>query len=262
MSDHDEHAGPESIEFHLTDDDLPPEALKDCMRPPKVSTLVHCIHCNEEYDSWRIVYRVRVGYDGKVRGFWDCPMPGCDGAGFQFDIFPVDRNYIAEEGQPQGEWVEDHDDDCTCEDCEEMRKEIEEFEREHPIVPIAKTEDDSECEEQEASAESNDNDRRRINEAMAGLREPDDRIPLDDLLPDGPEDGTDQGDGLTPEVMMQIEQRMGLSPSSPQNVAFPPPSSQPRKPLPLPPNWRELLAKQDERDERAGGVVGEDDVPF
>jgi antitoxin HicB len=113
----------EYVEFHLSDSDLPPEALRDPMRPPKESTLVHCIHCDEEYDSWRMVYRVSVGHDGKVHGFWCCAMPGCDGAGFQFDIFPVDPNYIAEDGQPQGEWVDcdERDEDCDCEECAASR---------------------------------------------------------------------------------------------------------------------------------------------
>ena len=41
---------------------------------------------------------------GKTQGFWCCPMPGCDGIGFGFDIFPVDPEYRDERG-----WFADDD---------------------------------------------------------------------------------------------------------------------------------------------------------
>ncbi|HZZ79470.1 MAG TPA: hypothetical protein VFE62_13180 [Gemmataceae bacterium] len=70
----------------------------DIFRPPEIPTLVHCIHCDEEYDSYLIEWRETVCSDGKTRGFWCCPTPGCDGAGFGFDIFPVDPTYQDEGG--------------------------------------------------------------------------------------------------------------------------------------------------------------------
>jgi hypothetical protein len=39
-------------------------------------------------------------------GFWMCPTPNCDGAGFCFDIFPTDPDHPANEG-----WHYDDDDD-------------------------------------------------------------------------------------------------------------------------------------------------------
>lgn len=71
----------------------------DPFGPPAISTLVHCIHCGEEYDSFRIEWRVEQDADGKPHGFWCCPMPGCDGKGFCFDIFPVDPEYRDENGE-------------------------------------------------------------------------------------------------------------------------------------------------------------------
>ena len=36
--------------------------------------------------------------DGKLHGFWCCPIPGCDGRGFGFDILPTDPEYQDERG--------------------------------------------------------------------------------------------------------------------------------------------------------------------
>ena len=77
---------------------LPPEALEDCFRPPDEAVQVECIHCGNEYSSDAIVWRSVPGKD--IKGFWCCPIPGCDGVGFQFDIFPV------------GTW---DDDEADCE---------------------------------------------------------------------------------------------------------------------------------------------------
>ena len=76
---------------------LPPEALRDSFRPPDEPVRVECIHCGHEYSSDEIVWRRYP--DGK--GFWCCPIEGCDGKGFTFDIFPVgaweDDEYDEEE---------------------------------------------------------------------------------------------------------------------------------------------------------------------
>ncbi|MCI0366265.1 MAG: hypothetical protein L0Y44_10175 [Phycisphaerales bacterium] len=253
------------VEFHLTDDDLPPEALKDCMKPPRQSTLVACLHCGEEYDSWRMAYRVRAYSDGAVRGFWECGIPGCDGAGFMFDIFPTDPNYVAEDGALQGEWVEDHEDDCECEDCVQVRAEIEQWEKDHPLPATSAAEEaalaggateGSKSVEDQITA-----DRQRIQKAMAGLGplEEGGAIPLDDLLP-SPEESDEPADELSHETAMQIEHRLGLRTTGDRSSVSPPQTK--REPFPLPPNWRELLARQDERIENAGGEVGEDDIPF
>lgn len=70
----------------------------DPFYPPAISTLVHCLHCNEEYDSYRIEWRIEKSHDGSDHGFWCCPIEGCDGRGFGFDILPVDPHYRDERG--------------------------------------------------------------------------------------------------------------------------------------------------------------------
>ena len=79
----------------------------DPFHPPAIPTVVHCIHCGEEYDSYRIEWRVERDADGQEHGFWCCPMPGCGGMGFGFDIFPVDPEYRDENGELM--WCSDED---------------------------------------------------------------------------------------------------------------------------------------------------------
>jgi hypothetical protein len=96
----------------------------DPFGPPAISTIVHCIHCGEEYDSYRIEWRIERDPDGKEHGFWCCPMPLCDGKGFGFDIFPVDPEYRDENGELM--WCSD--DDEFSEDFEDAELEDGEIE--------------------------------------------------------------------------------------------------------------------------------------
>lgn len=82
------------------------DSPSDPFAPPTVSTEVCCIHCGEVYDSWQIEWRVMKNSRGEEQGFWCCPIAGCDGIGFGFDILPTDPNYEDEHGG----WV--HDDDA------------------------------------------------------------------------------------------------------------------------------------------------------
>lgn len=86
-------------------DPIDPQA--DHFRPPSIPTLVWCMHCHEEYDSWKMHYEIVTGKDGEPHGFWRCGTPGCNGAGFGFDIHPVDEDYIDPDGRDMGEWSED-----------------------------------------------------------------------------------------------------------------------------------------------------------
>ena len=85
----------------------PLDADADPFRPPEIPTLVGCLHCGQEYESFLIEWRVLRDSDGKPHGFWCCPMDGCDGRGFGFDILPVDPNYQDE----RGGWVHDDEED-------------------------------------------------------------------------------------------------------------------------------------------------------
>jgi hypothetical protein len=84
-----------------------PKPGADPFGPPVVPTLVGCLHCGQEYDSYRIEWRIGTTASGKPWGFWACPIEGCDGKGFGFDILPVDPNYRDEHGG----WIHDDEDE-------------------------------------------------------------------------------------------------------------------------------------------------------
>ncbi len=80
------------------------ERDSDPFHPPTIPTEVSCLHCGQVYESYLIHWEEDEA-DGHTRGFWCCPTPGCDGLGFGFDIFPTDKDYVGEDGEPM--WVED-----------------------------------------------------------------------------------------------------------------------------------------------------------
>ncbi|MBN2578594.1 MAG: hypothetical protein JXB10_06340 [Pirellulales bacterium] len=80
----------------MSDNPLDPQA--DPFKPPEIPIEVHCLHCDQEYDSYLIEWRECISADGTPQGFWCCPTPGCDGIGFGFDILPTDPNYQDEHG--------------------------------------------------------------------------------------------------------------------------------------------------------------------
>jgi len=90
----------------------PLDSSSDPFGPPAISVLVSCLHCGESYESYRIEWRIETDSDGKPHGFWCCPIEGCDGKGFGFDILPVDPNYRDENGG----WVWDDDEESEGED--------------------------------------------------------------------------------------------------------------------------------------------------
>lgn len=100
--DHIELAGIESPPY----DPLDPAA--DCFRPPVLSTLVGCLHCGEVYESYLIEWRIERDGDGRQFGSWCCPISGCVGRGFGFDIFPIDQDWTDENGERM--WDDDDDD--------------------------------------------------------------------------------------------------------------------------------------------------------
>lgn len=92
----------------------------DPFGPPTVNTEVCCLHCNETYDSYLIEWRVETLSDGREHGFWCCPMSGCDGRGFGFDILPTDPHYRDEHGG----WVWDDDEDLEDDNFDEGAEEV------------------------------------------------------------------------------------------------------------------------------------------
>ncbi len=87
----------------------PTDPENDPFYPPAIPTLVGCLHCGEEYESYQIEWRIETDTDGNPHGFWCCPTPGCDGKGFLFDIFPIDPDYQDERGG--WVWTDDADSD-------------------------------------------------------------------------------------------------------------------------------------------------------
>jgi len=73
--------------------DLKPDT--DPMKPPEEPIDVECIHCRRRYRSDAIVW------DERWR-MWVCPHPDCGGAGFGFDIWPLDRDYFIRKWKEAG----------------------------------------------------------------------------------------------------------------------------------------------------------------
>jgi len=88
------------------DDD---ERGSDPFGPPAIPTLVACLHCGEEYESYLIERRRERNADGQWRWWWCCATPNCDGRGFGFDILPIDEDWTDEEGNRM--WVSDDEED-------------------------------------------------------------------------------------------------------------------------------------------------------
>ena len=84
----------------------------DRMSPPKVPCECYCLHCERTFMSDGIWFQKVINARSGFRGFWMCPTPNCDGAGFTFDIFPTDPAHPANAG-----WSYSDDED---EDEEEL----------------------------------------------------------------------------------------------------------------------------------------------
>jgi len=96
-------------------------AENDPFRPPDIPILVQCLHCGQEYDSYLIEWVEEPG-DCDLPGFWCCPVEGCSGKGFGFDILPVDPDYRDERGgwasfDEEDDEDSDGDDDWEDEDA-------------------------------------------------------------------------------------------------------------------------------------------------
>src|SRR6185436_8147845 len=80
----------------------------DPMAPPAEPCECYCLHCGRTFMSDRMWFQRVINAKDGFPGFWMCPTPNCDGAGFCFDIFPTDPDHPANEG-----WhcADDGDDD-------------------------------------------------------------------------------------------------------------------------------------------------------
>lgn len=87
------------------------ESGRDPMAPPLVPCECACLHCRRMFMSDLMWFQRVVGDPSGFEGFWMCPTPNCGGAGFAFDIFPVDPDHPA-----NANW---HDDDEDEEESDE-----------------------------------------------------------------------------------------------------------------------------------------------
>ncbi len=83
----------------------------DPFRPPSKPVIVSCLHCGKHYDSDLMEWQILPGDDGALNGFWCCPTPECDGKGYEFDIFPIDKDGLAWFERADGEANDDEEDE-------------------------------------------------------------------------------------------------------------------------------------------------------
>lgn len=100
------------------------EVRRDPMGPPAEPCECFCLHCRRIFMSDQIWFQRVIGAQDGFPGFWMCPTPNCDGAGFTFDIFPTDPNHPANEGWQTTD--EDEDEEGGGADHEENEDQDEE----------------------------------------------------------------------------------------------------------------------------------------
>lgn len=97
-----------------SDEDFPPpwdaddpRRQKDQFAPPMVPCECYCLHCQRFFMSDLMWFQRVKNSKDESEGFWMCPTPNCDGAGFTFDIFPADPDHPANAGWT---WTDEEDD--------------------------------------------------------------------------------------------------------------------------------------------------------
>lgn len=111
QADASDQAGDNTAEENPRDrwDVNDPRRRDDCFAPPAEPCECWCMHCNRTFMSHGIWFQKVVNDPNGFAGFWMCPTPNCNGAGFTFDIFPTDPNHPANEGWRSGDddWDEE-----------------------------------------------------------------------------------------------------------------------------------------------------------
>ena len=88
-------------------DESPSDRDEVPFAPPATPVEVHCLHCERTFDSSLIELRDGAGPDGEPA--WCCPTPGCDAAGFCFDLWPTDPEWRDADGELVCQWDEEAD---------------------------------------------------------------------------------------------------------------------------------------------------------
>jgi hypothetical protein len=92
----------------MSDED---DETRDHMAPPKVPCLCWCLHCHRTFMSDQIWFQKVINDPAGFDGFWMCPTNNCGGAGYTFDIFPVDPNHPDNAGWHTFDDEEEFDED-------------------------------------------------------------------------------------------------------------------------------------------------------
>ena len=87
-----------------------PRRCRDQFAPPQDPCECWCMHCRRTFMSDGIWFQRVVNDPHGFAGFWRCPTPNCDGAGFTFDIHPTDPDHPANEGWCYSDDDEEEDD--------------------------------------------------------------------------------------------------------------------------------------------------------
>ena len=112
-SDYDGDSSPDSSAPAWDADD--PRRRRDQFAPPQEPCECWCMHCRRTFMSDGIWFQRVINDPQGFDGFWRCPTPNCDGAGFTFDIFPTDPDHPANEGWCYSDVDEQDDDDPDAE---------------------------------------------------------------------------------------------------------------------------------------------------
>jgi hypothetical protein len=107
-------------------EDYPPDKSSDCFAPPKEPCECYCLHCHRVFMSDGMWFQKVINSQDGFDGFWMCPTPNCDGAGFTFDIFPTDPAHPANEG-----WTDDEDEEFF-DDLEDQENHSDEYDPAEP----------------------------------------------------------------------------------------------------------------------------------
>ncbi len=87
------------------------DPMDDPMAPPREPCECWCLHCQRTFMSSEMWFQRVINARDGFPGFWMCPTPNCDGAGFTIDIFPTDPDHPANDG-----WHQCEEDDEDFED--------------------------------------------------------------------------------------------------------------------------------------------------
>ena len=110
----DENTGSDDTRWDAND----ARRRNDHFAPPEQPCECRCLHCGRVFMSDGIWFQKVINDPGGFDGFWMCPTPNCDGAGFTFDIFPTDPDHPANEGWVSCDDEEEEEDEEFCADSD------------------------------------------------------------------------------------------------------------------------------------------------